>query len=356
VKTNALAPRAIAVTADGGVFVASPSLHAVHYVAPSGALSLYAGSPGLAGFAGDSGLAGRARLNKPGALAVDVVRGRLLIADSGNHRVRAVALGSRLITTIAGTGAGASTGSGRAATSAALWSPAGLAVDPSGGVYVAEGGGHVVRRIAPGTGIITGVAGTTGAPGYGGDGAPATSGRLNTPGQLAYDATRARLLIADSGNYAVRQVWANGSMGTLAGVGVKRAQGLTPDGAPALGAVLTRILGVAVDADGTVAFSDSGYGVVDANGGNSCARTVTLGGALKTLVGRCGVSPHPYTDNAPATAVLLDEPAGLAFAPGGGGGALYVAEYGHSAVRRVVFAPFTPSRSASRSRKAKRAV
>jgi hypothetical protein len=345
----------------GGGFrllIADTANNAVRAVAANGTIVTVAGATGLPGFAGDGGLASGARLNRPAAVALDAARGRLLIADTGNHRLRAVALaGSRLITTVAGTGRGASSGSGGPATSAALWSPSGVAVDPGGWVYVAEGGGHVVRRIAPGTGIIAAWAGTTGAPGYDGDGGRATSGRLNTPIQLVYDATRGRLLVADSGNYAVRQVWANGTLGTLAGAGLKRAQGLTPDGSPALGAALTRVLGVAVDADGTVAFSDSGYGVVDANGGNSCVRSVTLGGALKTLVGRCGVSPHPFSDNAPATSVLLDEPAGLAFAPGGaGGGALYVADYGHAAVRRVVFAPFSPSRSASRTRKAKRAV
>jgi hypothetical protein len=319
---------------------------------------VFAGSAAsVAGYRGDGGVGTNALLRKPEALALDAPRGRLLVADTDNHRVRAVDLATRVITTIAGTGAGASTGTGRLATLAAFYKPSGLAVDAAGWVYVAEGGAHAVRRITPGTGVVAPWVGTPGGVGYAGDGGPATSGRLNTPGQLAYDATRARLLIADSGNYAVRQVWANGTLGTLAGPGLKRAPGLSPDGVPAAGAALTRTLGVAVAADGTVALSDSGYGVSDANGGNSCVRSVTLGGALKTLAGRCGVSPHPFSDNAPATSVLLDEPAGLAFAPGGaGGGALYVADYGHAAVRRVVFAPFSPSRSASRTRKAKRAV
>ena len=114
-------------------------------------------------------------------------------------------------------------------------------------------------------------------------------------------------------------------------------------------AAFTRMLGIAVDAQGTVHFSDSGYGVADNNGGNNCVRAVDPSGALRTAVGRCKVFPHAYTEGSQATSALLDEPCGLAFAPGSR--RLHVASYGHNAVRLVTLPELaTPTKSTTRTR------
>jgi hypothetical protein len=73
-----------------------------------------------------------------------------------------------------------------------------------------------VRRIDR-EGIISTVAGT-GAPGFAGDGGPATDARLNTPAGLAFDGA-GRLYIADQGNDRVRRVDAGGMITTVAGRG-----------------------------------------------------------------------------------------------------------------------------------------
>src|SRR5204862_1641072 len=83
----------------------------------------------------------------------------------------AQALGS--IRTVAGGGIG----DGLPATEANLSSPLGVARDNSGNLYIADTGNHRLRRIAAGTGVISTVAGT-GSPGFSGDGGPATAAQL----------------------------------------------------------------------------------------------------------------------------------------------------------------------------------
>ena len=56
----------------------------------------------------------------------------MYIADTNNNRIRKVTVSTGSITTIAGTGASSYSGDDGAATSAALKSPAGVALDASG--------------------------------------------------------------------------------------------------------------------------------------------------------------------------------------------------------------------------------
>jgi uncharacterized protein (TIGR03437 family) len=86
-------------------------------------------------------------LSEPRGVAVDG-SGNLFIADTGNHRIRMVTPDGT-IHTIAGTGGAGFEGDGEAAVSAQLNSPAGLAVDGSGDIYIADSGNHRVRRLTP---------------------------------------------------------------------------------------------------------------------------------------------------------------------------------------------------------------
>ena len=92
--------------------------------------------------------------------------GALLIADSGNHRVRRVAGG--VITTVVGTGVQGFAGDGGAATAAELDTPSGLAVAADGRVFVADSRNHRVRVVAT-DGTIATFAGS-GVRGFSGDG------------------------------------------------------------------------------------------------------------------------------------------------------------------------------------------
>jgi hypothetical protein len=184
-----------------------------------GANGAWAGT-GTAGFTGDGGLATGARLGQPNGVTVDD-RGNLFIADSLNHAIRKVAAGTGVIATVAGSGPtgagmGAVAGDSGPATSARLSFPLGVGLDASGNVYIADALNHRIRRVAAGTGVITTVAGSgtagQGLGGDGGDGGPATSALLNEPSGLAFDAT-GNLYIADANNQRIRRV-AGAALGT----------------------------------------------------------------------------------------------------------------------------------------------
>lgn len=119
----------------------------------------------------------------------------------------AQALGS--IRTVAGGGIG----DGLPATEANLASPLGVARDNGGNRYIADTGNHRVRRIAAGTGVISTVAGT-GTPGFSGDGGPATAAQLNAPNGVFVD-VNGILYITDTGNNRVRRVTVDGVISTF---------------------------------------------------------------------------------------------------------------------------------------------
>ena len=79
--------------------------------------------------------------------------------------------------------------------------PAGVAVDKSGNLYIADTGNHRILRVDT-SGTITTIAGT-GEPGYGGDGGPASEAQLASPIAVAVDSS-GKLYIADLGNYRIR--------------------------------------------------------------------------------------------------------------------------------------------------------
>src|SRR2546426_7262181 len=118
------------------------------------------------GGAGDGGAATIANLNSPASVAVDS-SGNLYIADLGNSRIRKVAAATGIITTVAGNGSYTFAGDGGAATSASLNSPQSVALDASGNLYIADEANHRIRKVDAASGIITTVAGN-GIQGYAG--------------------------------------------------------------------------------------------------------------------------------------------------------------------------------------------
>src|SRR5207253_10239200 len=125
--------------------------------------------------------------------------GNLFVSDLGNHRVRKISTGG-VITTVAGNGAPGFSGDGGPATAAQLRNPAGIAIDPAGNLIIADYGNHRVRKVTPG-GTITTIAGT-GTDGYSGDGGPATLAKLGLPAGAPTDPW-GTVYIADSGKDVV---------------------------------------------------------------------------------------------------------------------------------------------------------
>jgi uncharacterized protein (TIGR03437 family) len=292
-----------AVDSSGNIYIADAYVPSIRKISTSGIITTVAGN-GTRGFSGDGGQATNAQLNlepfdpdfglgDAGFVAVDG-SGNVFIADSGNGRIRKVSP-SGIITTVAGNGPTCcSSGDGGPASSAQLNAPSGVAADNAGNIFIADSSNHRVRKVSP-SGIITTVAGN-GAPGYSGDGGPATDARLHYPSGVAVDGT-GNVFIADSSNHRIRLVSPNGIIITVAGNGTP---GYSGDGGSATSAQLLYPSGVAADASGNVFIV----------GGNFRIRQVSENGIITTVAGNG--TQGTFGDGGSATSAQLQYPSGVA--------------------------------------------
>ena len=267
---------------------------------------------GTSGFSGDAGFAMGGKLAAPEGVAVDAQH-NVYIADTGNHRIRKLTAATGMITTIAGTGTGSSTGDGGQAAAATLFSPASLALTSSGLLYISERGGHRIRCITLSTGVITTVAGS-GVAGYIGDGASATAARLNAPNGIFVNAT-GELFIADTTNHRIRKVSA-GIITTVAGTGTA---GLSGDGGPATSAQLSSPYGVAITATGNLLIADTGN-----------SRIRQMSGTTMTTI--AGTTSGFSGDGGTATAAKMTAPRRLLVLSNGD---ILISDFGNHRVRKI---------------------
>jgi trimeric autotransporter adhesin len=172
---------------------------------------------------GDGCPATQATLSTPTGVAVDA-NGNVLIADTGNNRIRVVAVSTGTfygismtsgdIYTIAGNGTAGSSGDTGAATSAELNGPNGVATDSAGNVVIGDSGNNKVRVVAEATGTYYAVAMTTGdiytvagtgTAGFSGDTGAAISAELHDPTGVSIDGG-GNIVITDTGNERIRVV------------------------------------------------------------------------------------------------------------------------------------------------------
>lgn len=254
-------PQDVAVAANGDLYIADTGNHSIRkVVAATGVITTVAGS-GSPGSTGDGGPAPAAKLSSPRGIAV-AANGDCYIADRGNNKVRRVSALTGLITTFAGTGTTGYSGDGGLAVAARLRSPEGVELASNGDVYIADTANHAVRRVAALTGVITTVAGT-GSAGYTGDGGAATAARLNGPESVALSPS-GDLYVADRGNHVIRRFTVGGAIATVAGTGVS---GYSGDGGAATSAQLNAPAGVAVDSSGVLYMADTANQRIRKNSG-----------------------------------------------------------------------------------------
>jgi hypothetical protein len=132
----------------------------------------------------------------PGGLAYNSNKTTLYVADAYNNKIRAIS--NNLVSTYAGSGVDASTGG--PLLTAAVARPIGIALDPSGTLFVSSGERHDIRRI--GDGLVSTYAGQYGTAG-GTDGPPLKA-RFNGPGGVVV--SKGDLYIGEVYNGDVRRI------------------------------------------------------------------------------------------------------------------------------------------------------
>ncbi|MBE2288734.1 MAG: T9SS type A sorting domain-containing protein [Chitinophagaceae bacterium] len=267
----------VAIDRRGNIYLADAFYHRVRKIDVYGNITTFAGT-GIAGYNGDGIAAIGANLNSPYAVKVDDT-GNVYIGDRRNFRLRKVDTFG-IITTIAGTGVAGFSGDGGAATAAKTNGLISISLDTSGNIFFSDS--TRVRKIAADGTVIT-VAGN-GVLAFFGDGGLATAASIR-PAAIFVDKTGV-LYIADGTNHRIRKVGVDGVINTIAGTGMAGGEG---DWGPALIAKLCTPIGIAVNVDGDIYFSNQCGASVKMITNKDLALIRTEGTELPIMV----VAPNP---------------------------------------------------------------
>ena len=355
----------------------------------AGEVATLAGVAEQRGFSGDTLFASQAQLNRPEGVTVLPKRrlslaglpndhrmneaGNILVADTGNHRIRKITPDGR-IWTVAGTGKRGFKIKKNRAARARLNSPADVEALPDGSFFIADTDNNRIRKVNP-NGRIATVAGN-GPEGFGDDGMQAEETPLNKPSGIEA-LPDGRFLIADTGNHIIREVDSDGIISTVAGVpnnnqtlfGPTRVI-VFPDGdlliadtenrrvvrraRAAQNNDLSIIAGQDAGEDITLQHPDPGNGgtatkavlgapigllrvkqrgilIADAGQGNNRVRRVSREGIIDTVAGQAGETDSFGGDFGPAETANFNRPSDLARHPQG----ILVADTGNNVIRFI---------------------
>lgn len=198
VGTNARfkSPYGLALDGSGNLYVADQGNNRIRQVRLSdGNVTTFAGYryPG-----NDDGQGTNASFQSPGFITYDGA-GYLYLSDQNNHRIRRLRLSDAMVTTIAGSSAGFTNGTG---TAAQFNYPGGLALDRSGNLYVGDYLNYSVRKINLSNMSVSTLTGN-GTPGY--INGTLQNARFRYVTSLVFD-ENGNLYVGDETNYAIRKI------------------------------------------------------------------------------------------------------------------------------------------------------
>jgi trimeric autotransporter adhesin len=306
-------PSGVALDTTGNIYIADTRNYRIRKVTVStGVITTVAGN-GNSGSASDNAAATSTPLSSPHDVAVDA-SGNIFIADSKNSLIRKVTASTGIITKIAGCESkdwgsvcaksflAVKDGRSAIATEYPLFLPYGVALDSAGDVYIpGDFFEPCVYKVTVSTGIITVVAGTgpglNFTRGYNGDGILATKAKLDSPKQVAFDASD-NMFINDYGNNRIRRVSkSTGIITTVAGTSSMNEFSKSANAGDGGSAILQSVdspKGLAVAASGDFYFPDDYHNVVK-------KVTYTTGTPSSSVTAAPAVTPA-MTPSTPSTA------------------------------------------------------
>ena len=282
-----LQPTGVALGLDGNLYVTDTGNHTIRKVTPSGVVTTFAGTPGLAG--SEDGTGAAARFNGPTGIVLDQAC-NAYISDTNNSTIRKITPAGS-VTTLAGTAGlqGSADGLGAAARFA---TPYGMTLDYAGNLQVVDSNNNTIRTVTP-AGQVSTLAGTAGTSGAA-DGVGAAA-RFSNPNFIVMN-TSGTFLVTDSTNNTIRMITPDGAVTTWAG---------------------TAGPGACVDGTGSAARFNFPFGLAVDNYDNvyvaeetsDTIRQITHQGVVSTLAGSPNLSG--FTDGV-GTSARFYGPSGLA--------------------------------------------
>lgn len=270
-----------------------------------GVVSTFAGTiPATNGLVNANGTS--AKFYNPRGVAVDP-SGNVYVNDSNNNVIRKVSPTADATTFAGQATAGLVNGTGAAAQF--KYPEVGIATDSSGNIYIGDYSNNAIRKITP-AGVVTTLAGQATAGFLDGIG---TAAKFNTPEGIGVD-SNGNLYMADNMNNAIRKITPAGVVTTFAG---QATAGYTDANGTA--AQFNRPFGVAVDSSNNVYVADTN---------NNAIRKITQAGDVTTFAGQATSGFVNATGTAAKFWGLVD----IAIDQWG---TMYVADTGNEAIRKI---------------------
>ena len=321
-------PHGVVVDTSGSVIVTDQNSHRVRLIYSNLTVITLAGGSTTGTTSGSTNGVGSAALfRNPQGVALDA-SGNVIVADFNNHMVRLIFPNRTVITLAGGSTTGVASGIANGIGTAALfYNPAGVAVDSSGCVIVADQYHHKIRLIYPNLTVITLAGGSTTGVASGFADGVGTAALFFNPIAVAVDSS-GTVIVADPNNHKVRLIYPNRTVVTIAGGSTTGTASGSSNGV-GTAALFNWPYSVAVDSAGNVVVADIT---------NQKVRLIYPNRSVITLAGGSLSGTASGSANGVGTAALFNSPAGVATDNSGN---VFVADLNNHKIRLIC--PFSCS-------------